>query len=80
MRSKLGMLYCKKRGLLLLMQQQSDAYYFATAEEIESLGVNTASGKLKETIGDHTKKIIQENEGKLMSISGVGEIYTVDLF
>lgn len=69
----------QEQDLLLLMQQQSDAYYFATAEEIESLGVNTASGKLKETIGDHTKKIIQENEGKLMSISGVGEIYTVDL-
>lgn len=69
----------QERDLLMLMQQQSDAYYFATAEEIESLGVNTASGKLKETIGDHTKKIIQENEGKLMSISGVGEIYTADL-
>lgn len=69
----------QEQDLLLLMQQQSDAYYFATAEEIESLGVNTASGKLKETIGDHTKKIIQENEGKLMSISGVGDIYTVDL-
>ena len=69
----------QERDLLMLMQQQSDAYYFATAEEIESLGVNTASGKLKETIGDHTKKIIQENEGKLMSISGVGDIYTVDL-
>lgn len=69
----------QEQDLLLLMQQQSDAYYFATAEEIESLGVNTASGKLKETIGDHTKKIIQENEGKLMSISGVGEIYTADL-
>lgn len=69
----------QEKDLQLLMQQQSDAYYFATAEEIESLGVNTASGKLKETIGDHTKKIIQENEGKLMSISGVGEIYTVDL-
>ena len=46
----------QEKDLLLLMQQQSDAYYFATAEEIKSLGVNTASGKLKETIGDHTKK------------------------
>ena len=69
----------QEKDLLMLMQQQSDAYNFATADEIESLGVDTASGKLKETIGDHTKKIIQENEGKLMSISGVGNIYTVDL-
>ena len=69
----------QEQDLLLLMQQQSNSYYFATAEEIESLGVSTTSGKLKETIGDHTKKIIQENEGKLMSLPGVGEIYTVDL-
>lgn len=69
----------QEEDLLRLMQQQSDAYYFATAEEIESLGIDTATGKLKETIADHTKKTIQETEGKLMKIDGVGKIYKVDL-
>lgn len=69
----------QEEDLLRLMQQQSNAYYFATAEEIDSLGIDTATGKLKEIIADHTKKTIQEAEGKLMKISGVGKIYEVDL-
>lgn len=63
----------------MLMLQLSNTYCFATAEEIISLGINTATGDLEESIGDHTKKIIQENEGKLMKIHGVGKIYTVEL-
>lgn len=54
-------------------------YRFVTAEEIISLGINTATGNLEESIGDHTKKIIQENEGQLMKIPGVGKEYTVQL-
>ncbi len=65
--------------LRALMKQHSDIYRFATAEEIISLGVNTATGELEETISDHTKKIIQENEGQLMKIPNTGRIYTVDL-
>ena len=61
------------------MQQQSNAYYFATAEEIESLGIDTVTGKLKETIADHSKKTIQEIEGKLMMVPGVGNVYTVGI-
>lgn len=62
-----------------LVKQQSDIYRFATADEITSLGVDTASGDLRETIADHTLKIIQENEGQLMRISGVGKTYTINL-
>lgn len=62
-----------------LIKQQSDIYRFATADEITSLGVDTASGDLRENIADHTLKIIQENEGQLMRISGVGKTYTINL-
>lgn len=62
-----------------LVKQQSDIYRFATADEITSLGVDTASGNLRENIADHTLKIIQENEGQLMRISGVGKTYTINL-
>lgn len=62
-----------------LVKQQSDIYRFATADEITSLGVDTASGDLRENIADHTLMIIQENEGQLMRISGVGKTYTINL-
>lgn len=65
--------------LMHLMEQQSEVYRFYTAEEITSLGINTTTGNLTEVIGDHTKKIIQENEGQLTRIKGVGKIYTVRL-
>ena len=32
-----------------------------------------------ESIGDHTKNTIQENEEQLLKISGVGKEYTVQL-
>ena len=69
----------QEEDLLQLMVQQSDTYRFATAEEINSLGIDTVTGSLKESIGDHTKKIIQENEDQLMKVSGVGKIYKVKL-
>lgn len=69
----------QERDLRLLMTQHSDTYCFVTAEEITSLGINIAAGFLEESIGDHAKKTIQENEGQLMNVSGVGNIYTVDL-
>lgn len=69
----------QEKDLKLLMRDYSDQYCFVTAEEIASLGVNTITGELMEVIGDHTQKIIQENEGQLMRISRVGESYTVYL-
>lgn len=69
----------QENDLKQLINLQSEKYYFATAEEITSLGINTATGKLEEIIGDHTKKIIQENEGHLIKSKDVGKIYTVNL-
>lgn len=59
------------------MEQPSESYCFATVDEIISLGIDTNSGNLRETIADHTKKIIQENEGKLIKNKDVGKIYSV---
>lgn len=69
----------QEKDLRVLLDQQSDILHFATAEEIMSLGVDTAIGHLKETIGNHTTKTIQEYEGQLMKVPGVNKIYTVDL-
>lgn len=69
----------QEQDLQKLMTQQSERYRFATAEEIISLGINTATGNLVESIGDHTKNTIQENEEQLLKISGVGKEYTVQL-
>lgn len=69
----------QENDLRQLMAQPSDVYYFATAEEIISLGVDIASGKLEESIGDHTKKTIQECEGQLIKTRNLGEEYTVNL-
>ena len=69
----------QEKDLQQLAQQHSDMYYYATATEIESLGIDASAGKFEEIIGDHSKKVIQENEGKLMIIPGTGEIYTVDI-
>ena len=60
-----------------LMGWPSESYRFATAEEIISLGIDTNSGDLRETIADHTTKIIQENEGKLIKNKSLGKIYSV---
>ncbi len=54
------------------MEQKSESYRFATAEEISSLGVDTNGGDLREIIADHTAKIVQETEGKLIKYLGVG--------
>ena len=62
-----------------MVDQIGDDQYSDTAEEITSLGINIATGLLEESIGDHAKKTIQENEEQLMKVSGVGKIYTVEL-
>jgi len=67
----------QEADLARLVTQQSDIYRFATAEEINALGIDTERGDLRETIADHATKIIQENEGQLMSLSNVGRTYSV---
>ena len=62
----------------VLVEFSGNAEY-SYAEEIISLGIDTNSGDLRETIADHTTKIIQENEGKLIKNKGVGKIYSVTI-
>lgn len=69
----------QKEDLKQLLKQHSDVYCFANAEDITSLGINTECGDLRETIADHSKKIIQKNEGQLIKISNVGKIYKVNI-
>ncbi len=69
----------QEQDLKNLQNQHSENYRFVTAEEISSLGVNTNSGDLRETIADHSAKILQENEGMLISNSKVGKIYDCEL-
>ena len=64
---------------ILLNSGIQEQYRFATADEITCLGMNTETGQLYEWIGDHTKKILQENEGDLIRVSGTGKVYTVQL-
>ena len=49
-----------------LMQTQSERYCFASSDEIQSLGVQPGSTDLRETIGDHAKKILLENADDLI--------------
>lgn len=69
----------QENDLRRMMRTLSDRYCFVTAEEICSLGIDTATGSLVESIADHTKKTIQENEGQLIKIPGVGKEYTIQL-
>lgn len=69
----------QEADLRRLINQKSNMYRFATAEEISSLGIDTENEKLQETIGDHTTKILQENEGRLMKIANVGKTFVVNL-
>lgn len=63
----------------LFIQNTDERVHFATAEEINALGIDTTKNKLNETIGDHTKKILQEMEPSLTKVSGSGELFTVNL-
>lgn len=69
----------QENDLKSLMQINSTLYRFATEEEIKSLGVDTKAGKLEECIADHSVKVLQETENRLMKLPHVGEKYTVDI-
>ena len=69
----------QQRDLDALMKQSNPLYCFATEDEIISLGVDTKIGALEEAIADHSIKILEKTEGKLMKIPNVGKQYTVRL-
>lgn len=62
-----------------IMADDSTQYRFTTAEQIACLGMDIEAEALYEWIGDHTKKILQENENQLIKIPGTGKIFSVDL-
>lgn len=70
----------QENDLIKLMNKGiSSNYYFATSKEIECLGINTEKGELKEIIGDHSKKILQENQRNLRKISESGKVYSINI-
>ena len=69
----------QRKDLKLLEEKSSDQYRFATAEEISSFGVNVASNQFKDEIANHTVKILEENESKLIKEMNDNIVYTVDL-
>lgn len=62
-----------------LMKQPSSLYRFATEAEIDSLGIDTKAGILEESIADHSIKILEKMEGKLVQIPNAEMQYTVRL-
>lgn len=65
--------------LKILMSKESNDYCFVTAEKIKSLGTDIEAEDLNERIGDHTRKILQEEEGQLIKMPGTGDVYTIEL-
>ena len=61
-----------------LMSKKSDKYYFASSEEIKSLGVEKKK-KLKDFIADHTEKILQETEVELENTNTATATFSIDL-
>lgn len=49
-----------------LMDTRSTKFCFATSDEIESLGIKIGTEDLRETIADHTKKILIEHTDDLI--------------
>lgn len=67
------------KELQRLADVEQDNYMFATAEEINSCGVKAGTHDLLENIADHSFKILQETELKLVSNKRTGEIYNISL-
>lgn len=65
--------------LRTLMGNNIEKYYFATKDEIEHCGIVEGTDKLKEVIGDHSFKILEETEQYLKRIRRDKGTYTVDL-
>ena len=60
-----------------LKTKQSDKYIFANKYEILSRGINTEKAQYVEYIADHSQKILQENEDKLIKIPLTGNVFII---
>lgn len=66
-------------ALKKLAIEHSDIYCLEQAEKIYSLGIDTTTQKLTEYIADHTKKILEEEQDKLVSIKNYKGEYTISI-
>ena len=69
----------QEQDLKKLMGHESEKYRFAKEKQITCLGMDIESGDLYEWIGDHTKKILQEQESTLKKMPATGDKYTIEL-
>lgn len=67
------------KSLQKLVDDKPNSYILATAEEINSCGVKAGTHDLLENIADHSFKILQETELKLLTNKRTGEIYNISL-
>lgn len=67
----------KQESLLRqLLSKESEEYSFAPPELISSCGIKAGSDNLLETIADHSKKILQENESELVDSPGRNKTFS----
>lgn len=69
----------QEKKLRSLMLEKSDNYYFATADEIKSLGVDGKRKKMHDYISDHSEKILQETEYELENKGTSKETFSINL-
>ena len=62
-----------------LMKENSDKYIFATAEQINSLGVECKDNQFNDNIANHTPKILNENIEKLIQRKKYKDIIKIPL-
>lgn len=62
-----------------LKNKSSEQYLFATAEQINSLGIKAGTNQLQEIIADHTSKILQEKTQELIRTSDYKKTFEVTL-
>ena len=69
----------QEKKLRSLMPEKSNNYYFATADEIKSLGVDGKRKKMHDYISDHSEKILQETEYELENKGTSKETFSINL-
>lgn len=62
-----------------LMKKESKKYYFATADEIESLGVNLGTDELADIIANHTPKILNKHADVLTQRKKYPDVFEIQL-
>ena len=69
----------QKRDLEVLRNIESSKYVFENERLIESYGIDTENDKMRDCIANHSFKILQTTEPKLMSMKESGNEYSVSI-